>query len=97
MPGIVSTCINIMLDLYAQNPLFSFGFIGANSENEEKENTKRFRLYKAIMMRIFSPSKFRHLGYDKESAYLMLSRANEKNNPSLQMEIEAFFQKHYVI
>lgn len=34
MQGLISTCINIILAEYAQNMLLSFGFIGANDENE---------------------------------------------------------------
>lgn len=97
MPGLISTCVNIMLDMYAKNKSLSFGFIGANDENESVENTKRFRLYRAIMIRIFTPAKFKHLAYTEKSAYLMLNRENEQSKPSLQSDVETFFRKYYVI
>ena len=47
-PRVIRTCINIMLDMLAEKPLASFGFIGANTiingESEGETNTQRFRI-----------------------------------------------------
>jgi hypothetical protein len=94
-PSCISTCINLMVDLYKENPFRSFAFIGASSEGEKSENTKRFRLYKRVMEAIFSPITFKHFQHPKSSAYLLLNKIYADNNPTIRDDIEVFFLKHY--
>lgn len=42
--------------LYKGNPHASFGFIGANMQNESIVNTKRFRVYRRLMATYFNES-----------------------------------------
>jgi hypothetical protein len=94
-PSCISTCINLMDLLYKENHFRSFAFIGANSEGEKSENTKRFRLYKRVMEAVFSPATFKHFQHPKSSAYLLLNKIYADNNPTIREEIEVFFLKHY--
>jgi hypothetical protein len=96
-PSIITTCVNVMIDLYIQNPFCSFTFVGMplESEQENKDNTKRFRLYSKIMKFLFSDKKFHHYHYSKSSVYLLLNRDFATNQPNLLEQIETFFLKHY--
>lgn len=52
---IINTCINIMLSIYKEDTMASFGFIGANGLNENSTNcTKRYRVYSKIMATYFT-------------------------------------------
>ena len=87
----IGTCINIMVELHQKNPHRSFAFIGAASESENSDNTKRFRLYKKIMEAVFSSATFKHFQHPKSSAYLMLNKLLAKTQPDLRQKIEDFF------
>ena len=54
-----------MLDILAEKPLASFGFIGANTisngESEGETNTQRFRIYTKLMLYFFAKTAFSHL------------------------------------
>ena len=91
----IGTCVNIMVELYQKNPFRSFAFIGAASESENKNNTKRFRLYKKVMEAVFTPTTFDHFQHPKSSAYMMLNRAYSQNHLDLRNQIEDFFLKNY--
>jgi hypothetical protein len=93
--GLITTCLAIMWQFYKENPYRPFGFIGMNSEGENTDSTKRFKLYSKVMARKFSPQEFRHLIYPKKSAYLMLNVHAAETNPALLDNIETFFDKHY--
>jgi hypothetical protein len=93
--SLITTCIVIMWEFYKANPYRSFGFIGMNSEGEDANTTKRFRLYAKVMARKFSPKEFKHLIYPKKSAYLMLNIHAAETNPKLLDSIETFFDKYY--
>lgn len=96
-PGILTTCMNIMIWFYNKNPYRSFGFIGSNSLNEEVTITKRFKLYRILMRNLFSPIKFMHFEYESKSAYLLLNKDFASNNYYLLRNIEKFFETNYDI
>ena len=79
---VIATCIQIMLSIYRQNPKASFGFIGSatidiqNGYTEPKHITKRFRVYRDAMIRLFGTETFTHLNDVKNSAYLMVNNKN---------------------
>jgi hypothetical protein len=93
--SLITTCIVIMWKFHKTNPYRSFGFIGMNSEGENTDTTKRFRIYSKVMARKFSPVEFKHLIYPRKSAYLMLNIHAAETNPKLLNSIEVFFDKHY--
>jgi hypothetical protein len=93
-PAVIRTCIQIMLFFYKKNPYASFGFIGANGTDEvEKNNTKRYKLYKRIIENFFSPVNFYHYRYTEKSAYLLLNKDYQEE--SLKEKVEALFSNHY--
>lgn len=97
-PRVIRTCIDIMLDILAEKPLSSFGFIGANTitdkENEGKGNTQRFRIYSKLMVNFFAKTAFSHLEEPSISAYLMVNKKN-RNFEELTPKIVEMFQKIY--
>lgn len=92
---IVQTCINIMIDIYHENDLASFGFIGSNSEGEPTEMTKRFRFYRAIMATYFSDKHFEHIEITDKSTYMMVNKVELENDPDLIAKIQEAFIEQY--
>ena len=92
---IIYTCMNIMFLLYKENPRASFGFIGANCENESQENTKRYRVYNKIVATQVSENIFKHVENIGKSAYMLINRDELKEYPDLVEEIERTFQELY--
>lgn len=73
---IFGTCLNVASEILNKDCKASFGYVGANDIDEKKENTKRYRVYKRISERFFSPKNFTHYQNDKNSLYLMLNNSN---------------------
>ncbi len=94
-PTVLSTILNLMAEIYYKNPYCSFGFIGSHDINENRSNTKRFRIYKRIMENLFSPVDFKHFQYKNGSAYLLLNNNYSINHPELFMSIEKYFKTAY--
>ena len=80
---VISTCIRIMLSIYNKNPNASFGFLGANiidrknGYEESKNITKRFRVYRTSVVRLFGLETFTHHRDFEHSTYLMINNKNK--------------------
>lgn len=83
---VLGTCLHIASELYKAYPLASFGFVGGNDVGENKENNKRYRIYKNISLHFFSPDKFNHFRDDKNSLYLMFNKFNIDINQQVVMD-----------
>lgn len=104
---LVRTCMAIMLDIHNQDSRSSFGFIGSNiiSEkitkngksylHENTINTKRYRVYKRLMLTYFSDEIFLHLVEESKSTYMMIRKTELNLNPSLVKEISDYFTHNY--
>ena len=93
---IINTCINIMLSIYEENPMASFGFIGANGLNENSTNcTKRYRVYSRIMATYFSSERFYHKENKAKSAYMLINKKSLRQDENLISKIESFFMEQY--
>lgn len=101
---VLRTCVDVMISFYEQNPYCSFGFVGAPlaeekirdfASKEEKtiSNNKRFRVYKGIMLRLFSPVKFHHRKDDINNVYFLINRDNQ--TLELERKIIDMFREHY--
>lgn len=79
---IIGTCFKVFFDIYKNNPLASFGFIGSNTINpskgeiESKELTKRFKVYRTAVAYKFGEETFSHFENPKHSFYLAVSNKN---------------------
>ena len=94
---IIHTCINIMLELYNKYTDASFGFAAARCTNEkQKENVKRFRVYALLMATYFSDNYFEHTENKKQNAYLMINRQMLSINPHFKTELMEFFEERFV-
>ncbi len=76
-PRIIRTCIEIFLALLDKSNESSLCFIGTNTLEEGKLETKRFRIYKKVMQNFFSPQYFEHRYFGKESLYFMLNKRKD--------------------
>lgn len=97
-PKIIRTCINIMLEISAVNPLANFGFLGSNtiSEyfNESKYMTQRYRIYRQLMLNFFSENIYYHIENQTNSAYLLLNKSNTSLK-ELLIDIQKMFISFY--
>lgn len=86
---IIRTCLQVMVDRLELRPNASFAFISEAIQGESKRNTKRHRVYQQVMENFFPGSRFYHVSYEAQSAYLLFNR----NQPrSLIPTIEQLFQ-----
>lgn len=93
---VLRTCVDIMIDLYKENPYRSFGFVAADRESEQnikEPNNQRFRVYRGIMARFFSPLKFVHLRETSNNIYLLINK--DYQEPNLPEKIIKMFSEHY--
>lgn len=94
---IVLSCIYVMKHYHDTDERSSFAFVGANSEGEGVECTKRFRFYRRMMNTYFGRKTFEHLVDEKNSAYLMLRRCEVQRNNLSVKEVEDFFKHIYML
>jgi len=80
---VINTCIAIMQEIAHVNPHASFGFIGANMENETPRLTKRFKVYSRMMATYFSSEEFKHLILMNKSAYVLIRNSELEKYPEL--------------
>ena len=92
---ILYTVMNIMVEILRKNPKASFGFIGANCENESTENTKRYRVYNRLVATKVSEDLFVHKEDVKTSAYMLVNRKELQEHPELIAKIERTFSELY--
>ncbi len=92
---IIYTCMNVMFSVLKENPRASFGFIGANCEDEDEANTKRYRIYRKIMATKISEERFIHTRNQEKSAIMLINREELKEYPNLVEIIEKTFQELY--
>jgi len=93
--AVINTCIAIMLEVNELNPNSSFGFVGANLPNESEKETKRFKVYKRIMVTYFPLSVFDHRENKEKSAYMLVRRTELEKHPDLIQKIEDFFSDNF--
>lgn len=91
---IISTCIQIILTIYSNNNMASFGFVGSNTMtakvSEIKIETKRFRFYRAVMTSFVGEDRFVHYEDKYLSRYLMINTQNPSTETVLRKAIEMF-------
>lgn len=96
---ILRTCINIMLEIKDRNPYMSFGFAGAPTPSEKsdniKANTKRFRIYRSVMLLFFRHLHWQHLYVGDHSLYFLLNRDYCDTKPHIQTEMLKCIQHRY--
>jgi len=79
----IRTVMAIMNEVGENDPLASFGFIGANMLDESESYTKRFRVYERFMLSYFSTENYEHVTNYQKSAYMLLSRQALAQEPDL--------------
>ena len=92
---IIYTVMNIMYDIFEGNSRASFGFIGANCENEDVENTKRYRVYRRLVATQVSDEHFVHTWNKEKSACMIINRKELEEYPDLIERIENSFVELY--
>jgi hypothetical protein len=97
-PKIIRTCINIMLEINAKDPVANFGFLGSNTIlddfKESRYMTQRYRIYRQLMLNFFSEKSYIHIENQTNSAYLLLSKSTS-NPKDLLIQIQKMFIQFY--
>lgn len=72
---IVSTVLNVMLDVYKHDNKASFFFIGAEDEKDvHGKATRRFNFYADFVLSVISDRVFLHYRIDPLSLYILINR-----------------------
>ena len=72
-----------MLSILKKNQTASFGFMGAHTINlaerfeEQRSNTKRFRIYKYAIEELIGTESFTHFMNEENSTYLLVNNKVE--------------------
>lgn len=98
---IIATCMDVLFLIYKNKPKASFGFIGSQIYNpvlkvmdEEKINTKRFKVYKSALENKIGKQKFTHFIDETNSTYLLVSNGNT-NVESVNNKAKKMFEEEY--
>ena len=90
----IATVVQVMFDIFQENRLASFGWIGAPDQVDgNPAHTRRFTVWSRVMNWLFSEEVFRHYTYAEQSAYLMHNIAASEQYPLAR--IEAIFKNVY--
>lgn len=93
--NIVYTCISIIQEEFLKkNSAYSVGFIGSNCVNEDFANTKRFRFYKKMIASLVSPDSYCHYEEENRSAYVLIPKDVDDNNPGLIDQFTKMYRRH---
>lgn len=90
---IFSTCVQLAATVLKENPLASFGFIGESSEGEGVQNTRRYRIYRTLSERYFSPKAFIHEKDDLYSTYLIINKKNQIDRNLIEKRFNEYYQR----
>lgn len=72
---IVSTVLNVMLDVYKRDEKASFFFIGAEDEKDNPgKATRRFNFYADFVLSVISDKVFTHFRNDPLSLYILVNK-----------------------
>ena len=72
---IVSTVLNVMLDVYRRDEKASFFFIGAEDEKDVPGRaTRRFNFYADFVLSVITDRVFAHFRNDPLSLYILVNR-----------------------
>lgn len=72
--AIICTVVHVMLGYAMRMPHSSFVFTGAAQPGESERNTKRFRVYRNVMERMFGSDNFVHFASERYSVYMLIRR-----------------------
>lgn len=92
---VLATVLDIMMKFLNGNMFASFIFVGSQCEGEEKNNTKRFKVYSKAVENLIGVLTFEHWPAPSYSAYLLLNRSNQ--HPNVVNNIEALFNDLYTL
>ena len=84
---IVYTIFQLMKQILSSDPRATFMFVGNADEGKSNNNTRRYRLYCALVRNCISDVYFKHIRNDKHSFYILTNRIQMEDNPFFPNEI----------
>jgi hypothetical protein len=93
---VISTCLQIMLDMWRNHPGISFAFYAVPRTEEDKREDKRtrYRIYENIMLNLFSPHYFKHYMDPNANVYVLLNRSVKRKKQVIE-KIGGFLLAEY--
>lgn len=77
---VLKTIVAIMLDVLNKDNKASFAFIGMPGQQENINETKRYKVYKKISQRYFSYDNFEHFRDPRRSFYMIVNKKSNVND-----------------
>jgi hypothetical protein len=95
---VISTCLQIMLDMWRKNPEISFAFyaVPRSAEDEKSDKKTRYRIYEQAMINLFSPRDFKHYMDVNSCVYVLLNRS-AKNKKGIIEKIGKYLLSEYAV
>lgn len=90
---ILSTALIIMLDYLKRNPFSSYVFYGVANDDENEKETKRYIVYRRLVLNYIGVETFERFEWKDRSYMLLLNKHNPE--PELLRKIEAMFAQGY--
>jgi hypothetical protein len=84
---VISTCLQIMLYMWKENPGISFAFfavprVGQNAVNKNRK--ARYNIYESAMQNLFSPKDFRHYMDRTSFVYVLLNKSVRNKRATIE-------------
>lgn len=94
---VLGTCLEIGKYIYQKDNMASFGFVGVNDEGEPMEETKRYRIYSGIAIRVFDAGAFDHCNDVNNSLYFILNKKNNNiNKDTISKQMTHFYNNIFL-
>lgn len=101
VPAILRTIADISIDILGRDPGASFVMVGVRSVDtvsgtmEPPVPSRRYRIYRVFVSRMFGPETFQHYELDRLSAYALVNRKRHPDLEAAKVRFLAMFKASY--
>jgi hypothetical protein len=89
---VLKTVLNIALEIFKNDPMASFAFVGARKADEPSNasKTQRFRVYKRVSEYFLGNVTFQHTYEERSNCYLVVNKRNANPQDMSELIIDMF-------
>lgn len=92
---ILSTLIDIIMNILNKDPKATFAFKAEPCAGEEISNNKRYKVYAQLIANYVGVEKFEHSNIEDRSCYVLMNRNIAGEHPDLPSKVEKMFSSIY--